>query len=152
MFVRSNLPNLAPIPCILLSVLYLVACPTGPVPSEKKTSHFDSGLQSYEQGHFHEAISEFDWELAQGTEDAAVYHARADALYEIGKYYESLHEYSKAIELNPDDASAYGYRGWCHRKVGDLRHALDDWAECSRRLNISIQETRGGPAVSDGNR
>ncbi len=86
------------------------------------------GIREINEGHFFEAIRNFDESLKYNKENEIVYFYKGIAYHSIGNDKEAYNNYTKAIELNKHMIDAYFNRGQLILKKSP-KDALDDFVK-----------------------
>lgn len=117
--------------CIVLVALVLVfaACSglSGAV------EHFDAGLKLQVQGHFEEAIGEYDQTIELDPEYAMAYNNRGLAYGDLGQLEKAIKDYDRAIELNPRFATTFYNRALAYNDLGQYQQAVEDYDRAIER-------------------
>lgn len=98
----------------------------------------DRGVQAYHDGHYEQALFEFDAAIGQNP-TAAAFGNRGTALARLGALAAALADYDRAIELAPDDPAAYINRGNVHVLAATYGRAIADF---SRAIELSPRHAR----------
>lgn len=95
-------------------------------------SHYNAGFELHEQGHWEEAIAEYNKAIELDPNLAIAYNNRGAAYFETGQYDLAIADFNKAIELDLNLAMAYANRALAYTILG-----MDTEAE--QDLEIAVQ-------------
>ena len=103
------------------------------------TAHEDLGTALMAQGHFPEAIAQFQLAGQITPLNSDIHNELGQALAQTGRLPEAMAEFSTAIKVGPDNASAYANRGHLAQITGDSHQALADLSHAIQ-LNPDLPE------------
>ena len=93
------------------------------------TNHQEAGVQLSNNGHWEEAITEFDEAISVNPRDSLAYYNRANAYRNLGEYRLAIQDYDEVLGLNPRDALAYNSRADAYLNLGEYHLAIQDYDE-----------------------
>ncbi|MBF0287263.1 MAG: tetratricopeptide repeat protein [SAR324 cluster bacterium] len=95
---------------------------------EDQTSlHYRTGNLRLEDGHYQEALEEFEGAIKEVPSHSEAYLGKALSLKGIGQMKLALETINIALELRPDFGAAYANRGIIHDFLGKYQEALQDY-------------------------
>ncbi len=94
--------------------------------------YFQFGIDSYQKGHYDDAIKDFSEAIQLNPKDADIYYNRGVAKDNLGDYNAAVADYDQAIKLNPEYAHAYCNRGNARDNLGEYAAAVADFSEAIR--------------------
>ncbi len=92
-------------------------------------NHQDAGVQLSNEGHWEEAITEFNEAIRVNPRDSLAYYNRANAYRNLGEYHLAIQDYDEVLGLNPRDALAYNSRADAYLKLSEYHLAIQDYDE-----------------------
>lgn len=93
----------------------------------KSENLFRQGLEQFNHGNYHPAITTFSQALQVNPDLAQAYQYRAKSYFYQGNYLEAIKDYSHVLRINPRNAGAYSDRGLIRAQVGDRPRAMQDY-------------------------
>ena len=94
--------------------------------------YFQFGIDSYQKGHYDDAVEDYNKAIQLNSKDATVYNNRGNANFFLGNYDSAIADYDEAIKLNPEYADAYYNLGIAKARLGDYNAAVADYNEAIR--------------------
>jgi tetratricopeptide (TPR) repeat protein len=91
-----------------------------------------AGNTYFEDGHFAEALPEYEAALAANPGHLFARRGRARSLMQLGRHEESLAVFDEVIGATPEFAASYANRGILHDRMGDYEAALADYRQALR--------------------
>ncbi len=88
------------------------------------------------QGHYAQAIADFNKAIALDPNYADAYNNRGRAYFRQGNFTQATADFTKAIELSPNHAELYNNRGLSYTKQGNYSQAILDY---SKAIEINPQ-------------
>ncbi|MBC8870724.1 MAG: tetratricopeptide repeat protein [Planctomycetes bacterium] len=95
-------------------------------------AYYDRGFTRYSLKEHKAAVEDFGRALELNPEHTESYHFRAHAQMNLDNFGPALKDVNETISRDPDRAHFFTMRGDCHRQLGRLREAFDDYAQADR--------------------
>ncbi len=113
---------------ITLVIVVLQKCGGTPQNSypESDVNQLNSGLYSYDQGDYKNALIDFDMLISSQPKMGEAYNDRGLTYFAMGDTDNAMTDFNKAIELLPNPAIAYSNRGGLYFSLGKHEQALAD--------------------------
>ncbi len=105
---------------LLIFMFASVGCSTATI------NHQDAGVQLSNEGHWEEAITEFNEAIRLNPKDSLAYYNRATAYRNLGEYRFAIQDYDQVLGLNPRDALAYDSRADAYLDLGEYHLAIQE--------------------------
>ena len=91
--------------------------------------YFQFGIDSYQKGHYDDAVEDYNKAIQLNPEHANTYYNRGIAKARSNDYVAAMEDFSEAIKLNPEHANAYNNRGNAKANLDDYATAIADFDE-----------------------
>lgn len=97
--------------------------------------HVKQGNESFNQGHFDEAIKNYDEAIRLNPEFADAYYFRGIAYFDFGQFKRAIQDLDEVIRLVPNHAWAYCDRGLAYQMLDKKAEAIADFEKCLTLTN-----------------
>jgi len=126
---------------LLIFFSFLFSCDFSPKERDKLREVYASyfffwGFFHNYNGHYDQAISDFNKSIEINPSYAGAYNNRGLAYCNKGQYDQAISDYNKALEINPAYADAYYNRANAYYSRGDYAKSWDD---VKRAQNLGYQ-------------
>ncbi|MGD9671162.1 MAG: tetratricopeptide repeat protein [Hyphomicrobiaceae bacterium] len=95
--------------------------------TERSLAHAMRALAYSLQGHFSEALKDYDEAIQLKPDFDVALNNRAWALFKMKRYEEGMRDVERALKIAPWSAHAFDTRAHLHQVEGRLRQALQDY-------------------------
>lgn len=95
--------------------------------AERSLAHAMRALAYSLQGHFPEALQDYDEAIRLRPNFDVALNNRAWALYKMQRYEEGMRDVEKALKIAPWSAHSFDTRAHLHQVAGRIRQALEDY-------------------------
>ncbi len=101
-----------------------------------------AGENYFADGHYDDALSEYEAALAQAPDHVYAWRGKARSLLQLGRHREALLAFEEAIARDPEFAGSYANRGILYDRMGDHENALADY-ERALSMDSAVAEGPG---------
>lgn len=98
---------------------------------------YQAANRYFEDGRYDKALQEYEQALQADASNLHALRGKARSLMQLQRYDEALAVFNEAIARQPDFAASYANRGILYDRMGDYRHAMQDY-ETALRLDPEI--------------
>lgn len=111
----------------LLTANILMGCTGSSEHTAKRNA--EQGMKLLDQGHYDEAIEEYNEVILLKPDYADAYNNRGYAYSHLGQFEQAIDDYDEAISLDREFANAYYNRGVAYYFLGQYERAIEDLHE-----------------------
>jgi len=111
----------------IISIFLVSVCLSRGIGGTEADAHFQEGVSYVNQGHYGEAIEEFNRALSIDSKYVNAYCGIGIAYLNQKKYREAIETLEKAIALDPEKAIPYYLLGMAYEEIMDYGEAIAAW-------------------------
>lgn len=94
--------------------------------NKSPASYNTTDLSKASQGHYIEAIANYDRAIQLKPDYTEAYYNRGGSNIALEEYGDAIEDFNQAIELNPENANAYAERGYSRYMISEEAAAMED--------------------------
>jgi tetratricopeptide (TPR) repeat protein len=105
---------------LFIVIMAIIACND----DKSAKEYYNSGLKSYNEGAFDQAIISYNKCIEINPNVAFAYTNRGMAWFRKGNYKKAIYDFEKSLDINPTDTLTYNNLGMVYYNKGDNKKAL----------------------------